>query len=271
MRYVDPVLAGPTDPTVVRDGDRWLMYYTSRRANVPGLPGHSWVFGTPIGMAESPDGVTWSYAGDAVIDLPGEDLTLWAPEVVVHDGVGHMFLTVIPGVHTDWGHDGAIVHLTSTDLRTWGDPRPLRLATDRVIDACVLRLPDGTWRLWYNEETSGKNTYYAESPDLFSWTDHGQAIADQPGEGPNVFHWRDRYWMITDVWQGLAVYHSPDALTWTRQPGTILAADPRGHHADVVIDGDRAFVYYFTPTGDRTSEIRRAELALDDTGTLTTR
>ncbi|MFG3442634.1 hypothetical protein ACGF0J_35795 [Nonomuraea sp. NPDC047897] len=39
----------------------------------------------------------------------------------MHDGLGHMFLTVIPGVHTGWGHDGAIVHLTSTDLRTWGD------------------------------------------------------------------------------------------------------------------------------------------------------
>jgi len=35
---------------------KWWMYYTDRRANVPGLSGVTWVHGTPIGIAESADG-----------------------------------------------------------------------------------------------------------------------------------------------------------------------------------------------------------------------
>jgi beta-xylosidase len=267
--YIDPVYEGPADPTVLRVDDRWLMYHTSRRANVDGLEGVSWVHGTPIGVAASTDGVHWTYTGDAKIGIEGEDLTFWAPEVLVHDGVGHMFLTVVPGIFADWGHERSIVHLTSTDLCTWSDPRPLALASDRVIDACVARLSDGTWRLWYNEERSGKHTHYADSPDLYAWTDRGVATDDQPGEGPNVFCWQGSYWLLTDVWDGLAVYCSGDALTWTRQPGTILADHPKGHHADVVVDGDNAYIYYFVhPDGPRRSGVRRAELAVVD-GLLT--
>jgi hypothetical protein len=44
----------------------------------------------------------------------------WAPDIVrADDGSYHMFLTVVPGVFTDWQHPRRIVHLTSTDLRTW--------------------------------------------------------------------------------------------------------------------------------------------------------
>jgi hypothetical protein len=269
VEYIDPVYEGPTDPTVLRVDDRWLMYYTSRRANVEGLEGVSWVHGTPIGMAESPDGLHWTYAGDAKIEPGGDGLTFWAPEVLVHNGVGHMFLTVVPGIFTDWDHERSIVHLTSSDLRVWSDPQTLPLATDRVIDACVQQLPDGTWRLWYNEERFGKNTHYADSPDLYAWTDRGVATDDQAGEGPNVFWWHDSYWLVTDVWDGLAVYRSDDADTWTRQPGTILAADQKGHHADVVVDGERAYIYYFVhPGGRRRSIVCRAELAVID-GLLT--
>ncbi|MFC7714672.1 glycoside hydrolase family protein [Nonomuraea recticatena] len=114
-----------------------------------------------------------------------------------------------------------------------------------MIDACVHQLEDGTWRLWYNDEPSGKQTFFADSPDLRSWSDRGQAVGDQPGEGPNVFRWRGSYWMVVDVWDGLAVYRSDDALTWARQPGTILRDDPRAHHADVLVREGRALLYYF--------------------------
>jgi GH43 family beta-xylosidase len=117
--------------------------------------------------------------------------------------------------------------VTSTDLRHWGNARPLELASDRVIDAAVLRLADGTWRLWYNNERDGKAIYYADSPDLVQWTDRGKAVGDQGGEGPKVFWWHDTYWMITDVWDGLAVYHSPDALRLEPAAGRQPAQQPR--------------------------------------------
>jgi beta-xylosidase len=116
----------------------------------PGLSGVAWVHGTPIGIAESSDGgATWKRVGDAVIDLPaavrgeGPTPTYWAPDVITApDGTHHMFLTVVPGVFENWQHPRTLVHLTSTDLRTWTKAvSTLRLASDRVIDACVYPLP----------------------------------------------------------------------------------------------------------------------------------
>src|SRR6202035_3535175 len=44
VSYRDPVFAGATDPVVVRDvgSGEWWMFYTQRRASVPG-PGVAWV------------------------------------------------------------------------------------------------------------------------------------------------------------------------------------------------------------------------------------
>jgi GH43 family beta-xylosidase len=262
--FRDPVYDGAADPVVIwnRERNRWWMFYTNRRANAPALSGVSWVHGTRIGIAESLDGASWSYVGTADIELPelleGSEPTHWAPDVVAApDGIYHMFLTVVPGVFETWQHPRHLVQLTSTNLRHWRNPQQLELASDRVIDAAVLRLADGTWRLWYNNERDAKSIYYADSPDLVRWTDRGKAVGDQGGEGPKVFEWHDSYWMITDVWDGLAVYRSPDALRWTRQPGGNLLQQPgrgaddavKGGHADVLVNHDRAFLFYFTHPG----------------------
>lgn len=263
--FRDPVFDGAADPVVIWNPHvkRWWMFYTNRRATATGLSGVAWVHGTHIGIAESRDnGTTWSYLGTADIDLPSElasaEPTHWAPDVfTAPDGTHHMFLTVVPGVFEDWKHPRSIVHLTSTDLRKWSHATPLTLATDKVIDASTYQLPDGTWRLWYNNEKDRKSVYYADSADLKTWTDKGKAVRDQPGEGPKVFRWKNTYWMITDVWRGLAVYRSDDLLNWTRQPGGNLLAEPgkgvddgvKGGHCDVVVNNDRAYLFYFTHPG----------------------
>jgi hypothetical protein len=148
------------------------------------------------------------------------------------------------------------VHLTSKDLRKWRDARPVNLATDRAIDASVIRLSSGSWRMFYNNESDNKSIWYADSPDLENWTDHGKLITDQAGEGPKAFQWRGQWWLITDVWKGLAVYRSDDGLDWKRQPGNLLEApgkgaddEVKGAHADVVVSGDRAWLFYFTHPG----------------------
>ncbi|MGH8855461.1 MAG: hypothetical protein ACREWI_14445 [Telluria sp.] len=264
--FRDPVFDGAADPVVVRNAARgtWWMFYTNRRATVGDLPGVAWVHGTKIGIAESrDDGASWSYIGTADIELPaalgGSASTHWAPDVVrADDGTYHMFLTVVPGVFTDWNHARRIVHLTSTDLRSWRNARDIPLASDRIIDAGVARMPGGGWRMWYNNERDRKAIYYADSPDLVNWTDRGRVVADQAGEGPKVFQWRGAWWMITDVWRGLAVYRSTDANTWTRQganllqqPGLGVDDAVMGGHCDVVVSGDRAWLFYFTHPGRR--------------------
>jgi hypothetical protein len=222
------------------------------------------VHGTRIGIAESADGgVTWTRIGDAAIDLPeaigGTAPTHWAPDVITApDGRHHMFLTVVPGVFENWQHPRSIVHLVSRDLRTWTDARPLALASDRVIDACVFPLPGGGWRMWYNNERDHKSIYFADSPDLETWRDQGRCagMGERPGEGPYVFAWRGHYWMLVDLWQGLGVYRSDDLHHWSAQPRDLLGEPGtgtddgiNGGHPGVVVSAGRAYCFYFTHPG----------------------
>lgn len=257
--YEDPQLGGPTDPVIIynKQANKWWMFYTSRRAKDTSLHGVTWVHGTRIGIAESSDGATWTYKDTASINYhPTAEYTYWAPCIIEDKGIYHMYLTYVPGVFDNWEHPRSIVHLTSKDMLNWQYVSVLKLNSDRVIDPCVVKLPDGTFRMWYNDEPDHKAIYYADSPDLTNWTDKGKAVGDIPGEGPVVFNWKGKKWMITDNWKGLGVYSSDDWLTWQRQqqmlldvPGTGKDDGTIGDHADVVLNGDRAFIFYFTHPG----------------------
>ena len=287
--YRDPVFNGAADPVVIWNPQvkRWWMFYTNRRANVPGTSGVTWVHGTPIGIAESADGgAHWKYVRTAQFDLRAEyggtNVTCWAPDVIRSpDGTWQMFLTVVPGIFEDWNHPRDLVQLTSTNLVNWTNPRKLALASDRVIDASVLHMPDGSWRMWYNNERAGKAINYATSPDQATWTDKGLAFKSR-GEGPKGFRWHDKFWVVIDEWKGLGVFRSDDANTWAKQPTNLLATPGTGEddkvqggHPDVVVSGDRAFLFYFTHPGrrpgapkdgveQRRSSIQVVELQLKD-------
>jgi hypothetical protein len=270
-----------------RQEQKWFIFYTNRRANVPGLSGVTWVHGTPIGIAESADGgATWSYRQDANINYTKGEDTYWAPEVIEHEDTYHMYLTYVPGIFENWSHPRSIIHLTSKDLLDWKYQSTLKLACDKVIDACVLQMDNGTWRMWYNNERDGKSIYYADSSDLFVWQDKGKAV-DSRGEGPKVFRWKDNIWMIVDTWDGLGVYRSEDGLNWThqrsnllKQPGSGKDDQVKGGHPDVVVSEDRAYLFYFTHPGrkgpdakkdtyeQRRSSIQVVELEYED-GRLT--
>ena len=185
--YRDPVYDGAADPVVIWNGQagKWFMYYTNRRANVEGGNGVSWVHGTRIGIAVSENGgASWQYLDTC--DIPYrviEEYTYWAPEVIRNQGIYHMYLTYLPGIFSDWGHPRWIVHLTSKDGISWKPESKLSLASEKVLDACVINMPDGTWRMWYNNEADAKSMYYADSPDLFTWTDRGKIMGFGRGEG----------------------------------------------------------------------------------------
>lgn len=269
--FRDPLYDGAADPTIIwnRSEKKWFMFYTNRRANDTTIHGVAWVHGTRIGIAESEDGANWKYRDTADISYrPDAGYTFWAPEVVDHKGLYHMYLTYVPGIFTDWNHPRIIIHLTSKNLVNWKYESTLKLVNEKVIDPCVMQLPDGTWRMWYNNEVDHKSIYFADSPDLYHWTDGAKAVFDQPGEGPKVFRWKNKYWMITDVWKGLAVYSSANLKNWDRQQGGNLLAIPGngkddgaiGQHCDVIITPkDRAYIFYFVHPihGDGAGNITR--------------
>lgn len=253
--YLDPVNDAPTDPKIVRsrqDG-RWYMFYTSRRGNLKDGKGAEWVHGSPIGIAVSDDLIHWNYLQDANIGYaPDYEPTYWAPGIVDDGKLYHMFLTYVPGVFSDWNHPRNIVHLTSQNLLDWKFESVVPLMSDKVIDAEVVRLPDGKWRMWYNQEPGGKLIASADSDDLYIWKDNGLTEGIGRCEGPSVFFWKGSWWMVTDEWKGFAVFRSDDALHWTRQEGNILSESgntdtdrTRGDHCDVLVHDGRAFIYYF--------------------------
>jgi len=257
--FRDPIFDGAADPVVIwnRQEQNWWMVYTQRRANVD-TQGVAWVHGCDLGVARSVDGGrTWRYLGV----LPGLEFergrnTFWAPEILWHDGTYHMFASYVPGVPNDWSGSRRIVHYTSADLWTWRCLGPLTLSSERVIDACVEQVKPRLWRLWYKDEGNQSHTYAADSPDLHQWTVRGPAITGPGHEGPNVFRWRGSWWMITDHWDGLGVFCSDDAESWARQPQNILREPGhrpedgvKGGHADVLVQGDDAWIFYFTHPG----------------------
>ena len=297
--YLDPVFNGSTDPMVCynRATDRWYMYYTSRHSNVPGLNGIESIHGSSIGIAASEDGgATWEYIGDCIIDYhPDEHPTYWAPEVIEFRGVYHMYLSYVPGIFQDWNHPRDMIHLTSNDGINWTTRSVLNLASNRVIDACIFQIPDNTWRLWYNNEEDNKSIYYAESPDLYTWTDKGKVQIETVGEGPNVFFWHNKYYMIVDEWKGLSVFSSEDALNWSKQDNYLIAGIPaeqddalinpeegarkvniidgtKGNHADIEISNGRAYMFYFShiPSlhNSRGTVVYVQELIYHEDGTL---
>ena len=256
--FRDPIFDGAADPVVIwhRQEKCWWLLYTQRRATVEG-PGVAWVHGCDIGVARSRDnGTTWRYLGI----LPGLEFergrnTFWAPEILWHEGAYHMYCSYVPGVPPDWNEVRRIVYYTSPDLWKWTCHGPLPLSSDRVIDACVERMPKGHWRMWFKDERNGSHTWAADSANLRDWKVAGEIIGGKSHEGPNVFRWRGAWWMITDHWDGLGVFRSSDAEQWTRQPQNILR-EPGNRHDDGV-KGGHADVQVGTPQKVRDRDAAR--------------
>jgi sucrose-6-phosphate hydrolase SacC (GH32 family) len=279
--YKDPIYDGAADPMVIRKESKGLFYlfYTQRRANQQ-VENVSYCYGTNIGVAESSDGVHWHYRGALDLDFEFGKNTFWAPEIVYDpDGeLYHMYVSYIVGVYSDWGGNASIEHYTSRDLFSWEHVGSLLFGSSRIIDPCCFRLPNGKWRMWYKDERRDSATCYADSADLYNWEYRGIAAGDEAQEGPNVFEFAGKYWLIADAWKGQAVYASSDCEHFERQPGYILGENGtrkddafRGAHADVFVVGGRAFILYFThpdPNYHPRSAVQMAELKVTD-GILT--
>jgi len=227
---------------------------------------------TFAGLAqEVPDGgASWQYRGIAKqkgktdLNWNSPQNTFWAPELLWHNGVCHMYVSYVRGVPHDWSGERHIVHATSSDLWDWKVESILPLSSNYVIDACVERMPAGQFRMWHKDEANHSHTYAADSPDLFHWTAAGEVIGGASHEGPNVIHWRGAWWMITDHWDGLGVFRSSDGLLWEKQPDNLVAGpgkgpddQAQGDHCDVVISGRRAFLFYFTHPGRHGAEAHK--------------
>lgn len=252
----------------------------------------AYCYGTSIGMAASADhGHTWVYRG--MLDLAFEEgsNTFWAPDVAFFKDSIHLFVTYIRGVRNHWGGEARVAHYSGRDLWHLKFENFVTLTSDHVIDPALYQLTDGRWRMWYKDQDRGNDIMVAESRDLYHWKAAEAPAVEGNQEGPVVFRYRGWYWMLTDEWAGMRVYRSEDLDHWEKQ-GRILDGPslrnqdkPSGAHGDVVVFGDKAYIFYFThpgrekhteaPAGEdgvipyalRRSVIQVAPLSLED-GTL---
>jgi len=259
--FADPHYHGSCDPEIVWNpaANEWFVYYTARRATRPKA---SYV-GTPIGVISSPDLRTWTFRGYCSFDgrkgQPDNDDTHWAPGIIAEGDTLHMFATYKQTADPPWGGDGEIRHYTAplTDpvdgwklqgVPSFNQPDP--------IDVSLLAI-DGGFRAYYRVGKGG-GIQWAESRDLVAWKNHGKCPgdvnADSRGfdyqEAPYVFRFGGSYWMITDPHKGLAIFKSPDAITWKlqdrilEQPGIGPQDATPARHPSVAVIEDRAFLFY---------------------------
>ena len=256
--YRDPIFDGAADPVLIwnHEEQQWWLIYTNRRASVK-TPGVEWVHGTELGVASSKDGGhTFVYRGtlQGLSIEPGRN-TYWAPEVIYEQGIYHMYVSYITGVPANWDCERHILHYTSENLWDWKYLGRLPLSSDRCIDACVHKLPNGNYGLWYKDETNGSHTYMVESSDLYEFHNPVPVIEEMAHEGPNVFYYQEYYWMIVDTWKGQGVYRSINANNWTRCNDILVESGCKeddygfGYHADVHVQGEDAYILYFTHPG----------------------
>lgn len=266
--YRDPIYDGASDPVILwnREENCWWLLYTQRRASDITIE-YSSIHGSKIGVASSVDGKRWLYRGtlEGLDFEPGHN-TFWAPEVIYAQGKYHMYVSYIIGVPTDWEWPRHIVHYTADNLWRWRFEEILPLSSDKVIDACVYEVTPGKYKMWYKDEAHESHTYTAMSDDLYSWQAGDAEITDCAHEGPNVFELGMKKWMITDCWDGLAVYSSEDFTHWRRQECNLLRdGGDLGHHADVLVSGEKAYIFYFTHQANQPNTIvQRAELTIRD-------
>jgi beta-xylosidase len=257
-----------SDPDIIRVSDDYYFTGTTMHT-MPGLP-----------VLRSKDLVNWEFLGYALDKLNlGPEFRLekgktvygqgiWAPSFPCHNGTFYIFSNV---------------NGRKTQLFTATNPAGPWQHTElkhSFHDLSVLFDDDGkVYVVWGYEDI-----YIAQlTADL---KDIVPGLSDCSGESPVAFHWRGHYWLFRDIGKGLALYRSDDALHWSRA-GTLLADHGTGpddtnvgHHPDVILSDDCAYLFYFghpdtstieavSPDGRRSS-IQVVEMKYDATNNILT-
>lgn len=171
---------------------------------------------------------------------------LWAPHVIRHDGLYHMFY-----VAGDEDHTKFKIHLaTSPDLKVWTrhPANPMVVDGYDARDPFVTRIGD-RWVMYYtatSEPAGGRHIVaYRTSRDLIQWSARKVAFTDPssgtyggPTESPFIVRRGDVYYLFIGPrggYVGTDVFRSKDPFHWSPEAKVGQIAS---HAAEVVRDRD---------------------------------
>ena len=249
--YCDPDDDWGKDPSIIKAGDTYYMYYTSANPwQGDGCGGK----GEPrIDYATSPDGLIWTRQGVAIPKgNPGDwdDARSQAPaKPILKDGVYYMY-------YAGAGKSVTTGYATSTDLRHWtkhpGDPV---LRKGKVNDPFIF-IEDGRYYLFFT--AGGDEVYYVTSTNLVDWSPT-PVFTGAIGEGSIVLKDGPTYTILACVgWSHNGEYYkaytSQSLAAKFTDNGRIKINTPKFaagslSHGDIIRQGDE-YWFYFQGTCD---------------------
>jgi len=286
----NPVLGGDLgvcfDVTLLRDNDRYLMYF-------------SWRSKCSVALATSDDGIHWSEPRICVAPRPtpqGWEDKIGRPSVVKVGSIYHMWYT---GQYKGGQPDGTsdIFHAVSEDGVTFvrTSDKPVLSATE-VWEKQAVMCPSVLWdekthmfRMWYSggEQYEPNAIGYAESQDGLVW--HKSAlnpifVADPSSSWEchkvtacQVFQHEGWYWMFyigfrNEDYAHIGVARSRNGLTdWQRSKlNPLIAPDENAWDGEacykpfVLFDGEKWLLWY----NGRRGTVEQIGLAIHDNPTL---
>ncbi len=269
--YSDPDDNWAKDPSVIKYGNTYYMYYSSANPWPP--EGGK---GPPrIDYATSPDGLNWTYKGLAI---PKGDSGTWNDErsqapskPIFKDGIWYMFYAGAPV-----GKIPMIGYSTSTDLIHWtefkGNPV---IARGKCNDPFVY-LENGIYYLSYDD--AGEAIWYVTSTNLIDWDTAHAVRTDAVGEGNIIFKQNGQYirYGATGLSTNGEYYQSAYSNNMTNftKLGKITMNIPSWAtgafgHGDIIEHGDEYWFYFQgTKTNGVIFQIGLARQKIGTTGIL---
>jgi predicted GH43/DUF377 family glycosyl hydrolase len=245
--YRDPDDDWAKDPSIIKAGDTYYMYYTSANPwQDTGCGGK----GEPrIDYATSPDGLKWTYQGVAIPKGKAGEWDEERPQApakpILKDGVWYMY-------YAGKGTKGGVVigYATSTDLRHWTkNPTNPVLTTGKCNDPFIY-LENGMYYMFYT--TGGDAINCVTSTDLLKWS--SPPVSTQAtGEGSIVLKDGNTYVMFGCIGfsgngEYYKVYTATDPLKPFTDCGRIKINNPdfaKGtlSHGDIIRQGNEYWFY----------------------------
>ncbi len=143
--------AGASHPSLLPTGSGWWLFYSGYDGSENGRR-------AAVLAAVSKNGASWDRLGQVLQPLPGE-VAASHPCVLEHERRFHLFFAA------DDGEQVGIVRATSADGMSWERHGPVLSPAGEGPDGlaahapCVVRLRDGTLRMWYSALVAGDTEF----------------------------------------------------------------------------------------------------------------